>query len=163
MAKKIWTEQIDKHVNWGGDESTGNWPVSGERVQEFLKNSLSSRIGALLYNEEENSYYLFADEEDKLLYEDNPIEYSYLVLDVISLGPRKIFISDEEWEQMTIGETNFDAVEEGVLYYTYEDDEPIIGPTGTVEIDGSVMITSAEVSNHTLTLSGQVIDNVLYT
>jgi hypothetical protein len=38
MAKQIWNNSIDKHTDWGGDSSTNNLPVSGEKVQEFIKN-----------------------------------------------------------------------------------------------------------------------------
>ena len=40
MAKKIWDEPIDKYIDWGGDDNTNNLPVSGERVQEFIKNNI---------------------------------------------------------------------------------------------------------------------------
>ena len=36
MANKIYDEEINKHTDWGGDSSTGNLPVSGARVQEFI-------------------------------------------------------------------------------------------------------------------------------
>ena len=29
---KIYNEEINKHTDWGGDESTGNLPVSGYRI-----------------------------------------------------------------------------------------------------------------------------------
>ena len=32
MAKQTWNNPIDKNVDWGGDESTGGLPVSGEQV-----------------------------------------------------------------------------------------------------------------------------------
>lgn len=47
MAKKIYDEEINEKTDWGGDESTGGAPVSGRRIQEFIKgqyNKLESDI-----------------------------------------------------------------------------------------------------------------------
>lgn len=41
---RIYDEEIDKRTDWGGDESTGNLPVSGRRVQEFIKKELNSKL-----------------------------------------------------------------------------------------------------------------------
>ena len=41
MATKLWEQEIDKTVDWGGDNSTGGAPVSGQYVQKFLKEPLS--------------------------------------------------------------------------------------------------------------------------
>ena len=45
MAKNIYDEKIDKNTDWGGDESTGGLPVSGRRVQEFIKGELNGKYG----------------------------------------------------------------------------------------------------------------------
>lgn len=47
MAKKFWEGDINMTTNWGGDETTNNLPLSGERVQGFIKESLNSKIGYL--------------------------------------------------------------------------------------------------------------------
>ena len=41
----IWNEDITKHTDWGGDESTGGEPVSGEKVQKFIKDTLQEKAG----------------------------------------------------------------------------------------------------------------------
>lgn len=65
MAKKIYDEIINKHQDWGGDESTGGLPVAGGRVQEFIKNELNKRIGILYYDPTNNRYLAFADTESR--------------------------------------------------------------------------------------------------
>ena len=50
MAIKLFQEPIDKRHDWGGDDRTNGLPVSGERVQEFIKNTLNSKFGALYYD-----------------------------------------------------------------------------------------------------------------
>lgn len=65
MAKEYYDKEIDKHTDWGGDESTGGIPVKGNRVQEFIKNTFDKRIGYLHYDEGNNRYIAFADEESK--------------------------------------------------------------------------------------------------
>lgn len=64
-GKKIYNEKINKHTDWGGDSSTENLPVSGLRVQEFIKDTLDSKIGFLYYDPTNNRYLAFADEESK--------------------------------------------------------------------------------------------------
>lgn len=69
---KIYNEEINKHTDWGGDESTGNLPVSGEQVQKFIKDTLNSKFGVFYYDESSNRYLVFADEESRDKYIDNP-------------------------------------------------------------------------------------------
>ena len=45
MAKKYYDEKITLNTDWGGDESTGNLPVSGKRVQEVIKEGINSKVG----------------------------------------------------------------------------------------------------------------------
>lgn len=47
MAKKFWEGDVNMSTNWGGDESTGYAPLSGERVQEFIKENINSKVGYL--------------------------------------------------------------------------------------------------------------------
>ena len=65
MAKKVYDEKINKHTNWGGDESTENLPVSGNRVQEFIKNTLNGKMGVIHYDTTNNRYIVFADNETR--------------------------------------------------------------------------------------------------
>lgn len=65
MAEETYNEKINRNTNWGGDASTGFIPVSGERVQEFIKDELNSKIGAVYKPEGGNVVYYFANEDDK--------------------------------------------------------------------------------------------------
>lgn len=65
MAKKIYDEEITKQQDWGGDESTGNLPVAGGRVQEFIKNTFDKKIGTLYYDTTNNRYLAFADTDTR--------------------------------------------------------------------------------------------------
>ena len=48
--KKFYDKEIDKNVNWGGDDSTDNLPVVGERVQNFIKDTFESKMGVFHYD-----------------------------------------------------------------------------------------------------------------
>ena len=63
MAKQVWNNPIDKSVDWGGDETTGGLPVSGEMVQRFIKESFNQKAGLFYYDNTNNRYLVFADEE----------------------------------------------------------------------------------------------------
>lgn len=45
MAKKYYNGEITLNTDWGGDESTGNLPVVGSRVQEAIKKGINSKAG----------------------------------------------------------------------------------------------------------------------
>lgn len=72
MAKEYYDQEIDKHTDWGGDESTGGIPVKGNRVQEFIKNTLNKKMGYFYYDEGNNRYIVFADEDSKNEYLEDP-------------------------------------------------------------------------------------------
>ena len=65
MANKIYDEEINKNTDWGGDSTTGNLPVSGRRVQEFIKKALDNKMGTMYYDMTNNNYIKFADEETR--------------------------------------------------------------------------------------------------
>ena len=65
MANKIYDEKIDKYINWGGDEKTENLPVSGNRIQEFIKETLDQKAGVFYYDTSNNRYLVF--EENKII------------------------------------------------------------------------------------------------
>lgn len=65
---KIYDKKISKKTNWGGDESTGNLPVAGNRVQEFIKEQLNSKAGVFHYDTANNRYIVFADAENRDAY-----------------------------------------------------------------------------------------------
>ena len=74
MAKKVYDEEINKHTDWGGDESTENLPVSGNRVQEFIKKTLNGKMGVIHYDTTNNRYIVFADNETKDSYLEDPTQ-----------------------------------------------------------------------------------------
>ena len=65
MARHVWDEPIDKNIPWDGNRNTNNLPVRGSRVEEFLKDSLNSKIGVLYYDATNNRYLAFTDEEER--------------------------------------------------------------------------------------------------
>lgn len=72
MTKKLYDEKITKATDWGGDESTGGLPVSGRRVQEFIKGELGRRAGVFHYDTANNRYLVFADGESRDRYLEDP-------------------------------------------------------------------------------------------
>lgn len=79
MAKKIWSNPIDKNTNWGGDSSTDNLPVSGEVVQQFLKDSLESKAGIFYYDISNNRYLVFADTINRDIYLEDPTQTNLII------------------------------------------------------------------------------------
>ena len=60
---KYYDNEISFDTNWGGDEATGNLPVSGNRVQEAIKKEVNSKVGYVgLYAE--GGYYVLCKNED---------------------------------------------------------------------------------------------------
>ena len=84
MAKKLYDEKITKATDWGGDESTGGLPVSGRRVQEFIKGELGRRYG---YSRVADEKFLqqFESEEAARLYDEDPERYADLLLSTVQL------------------------------------------------------------------------------
>ena len=78
---EIWNEKINKHTDWGGDSSTQHLPVSGFRVQEFIKGSLEGKAG--YFKLIGDKYCIFSDEESYNEYVLDPTKES-LVLGRIS-------------------------------------------------------------------------------
>ena len=76
---KYYDKEITRDTDWGGDESTEGLPVSGGRVQEWLKNEINGKFGVIRMSNainEQNFYSLemFANKEDEALYdEDNEL------------------------------------------------------------------------------------------
>ena len=62
--KEIYNKKIDRHTDWGGDQSTGGLKVSGRRVQEFIKGELNSKVGAIYREPGGNMVHCFANNED---------------------------------------------------------------------------------------------------
>ena len=68
MANKVYNEKIDKHQDWGGDDSTGGLPVAGSRVQEFIKEQLNGKAGIFYYDSSNNRYIVFSDSDNRDAY-----------------------------------------------------------------------------------------------
>lgn len=61
----IYDEKINKYTDWGGDDSTGGLPVSGRRVQEFIKGTLDTKISATFFDSANMTQYGFLSTEDR--------------------------------------------------------------------------------------------------
>ena len=72
MANKIYDKEINKYTDWGGDSSTENLPVSGTRIQEFIKKTLEGKMGIFHYDETNNRYLVFADSDTRDQYLEDP-------------------------------------------------------------------------------------------
>lgn len=71
MAKdKYWDGSIDLNTNWGGDATTEGKPLSGERVQGLIKDTLNSKVGYVGYCETTGMYVLTKDEATFLKYDE---------------------------------------------------------------------------------------------
>lgn len=55
----------DKYQDWGGSDETAGLPVSGNRIQEFIKESLDSKAGLFYYDTSNNRYIVFADSDTR--------------------------------------------------------------------------------------------------
>ena len=76
---EIWDKPINKHTDWGGDASTGNVPVSGGMVQKFIKDSLNGKAGVFYYDTANNRYLVFADDETRDEYLNDPTKVGLLL------------------------------------------------------------------------------------
>ena len=65
MAQKFWEGEFGLDTLWGGDESTGFLPVSGERVQGLLRDKINSKAGYVGRVEKATgSFYVMARDEE---------------------------------------------------------------------------------------------------
>ena len=83
MANQIYNEPIDRTVDWGGDESTGNLPVSGAMVQKFIKDTFNTKYGYVRIVGDVEQF--FACEEDAGKYDENPDDNVALLLKQVTL------------------------------------------------------------------------------
>lgn len=79
MAKKVYDKKIDKRQDWGGDDSTGNLPVAGNRVQEFIKEQLDTKAGVFHYDTANNRYIVFADSDSQDAYFADPTQTDLII------------------------------------------------------------------------------------
>jgi len=73
----IWNNKIGKETKWSGDESTFGAPVSGDKVEEFIKESLQKKIGYL--HLKDNNLLGFADIEDYEKYINDPTKTDLII------------------------------------------------------------------------------------
>lgn len=79
MAKELYNDKINKTTDWGGDESTGFLPVSGARIQEFIKGQLEGKAGYFYYDSLLSRVFVFADEANKDAYLADPTKEELLI------------------------------------------------------------------------------------
>ena len=77
---KMYDQAIGKNVPWDGNELTGNLPVKGSRVEEFIKDQLNSKMGVIYYDNTGNRNLIFADAESRDKYLEDPVNNASLVL-----------------------------------------------------------------------------------
>lgn len=77
--KKYYDNKINKNTDWGGDVSTSGLPVTGRRVQEFIKESLDSKAGAFHYDAVNRQYLVFADNNTKQQYLNDPTQTQLII------------------------------------------------------------------------------------
>ena len=141
MAKKIYDEKITKATDWGGDESTGGLPVSGRRVQEFIKGELGRRYG---YSRVADEKFLqqFESEEAARLYDEDPERYADLLLSTVQLpGTGETVAIMRVTVLQTPAEYTTEGVTEvfGFRYLSYYKDESDLSPmrgTAVLTVNG---------------------------
>lgn len=68
MAENLYYDKIDRNVDWGGDVNTGNLPVAGSAVQEFIKSELASKVGSIYQDDVSGRYLCFAHNDARDAY-----------------------------------------------------------------------------------------------
>ena len=107
MAKQTWNNPIDKSVDWGGDASTGNLPVSGERVQQFIKETFDKKAGVFHYDNTNNRYLVFADESarDEFLLDPTKTELIIGTFDAPFNYSAEINLTSQSYNAVFLGST----------------------------------------------------------
>ena len=83
MAINAYDKPINKGIPWDGNEATGNLPVRGSRIEEFLKKSLDSKMGIIHYDLKTGKNLIFTDAESRDKYLSNPEDNEELLLGTI--------------------------------------------------------------------------------
>lgn len=130
MATKLYTNDIDKTIDWGGDTTTGGLPVSGEKVQKFIKDTLVKKFGYLYFDKDNlpghdatNQYIIFADEEDFNAWFENPNENKALELGSFDApAPATIYTRVNGSMSNTILISEADNQEISIDYYILKSD-----------------------------------------
>lgn len=85
MAKETYKGSINFDTDWGGDASTGNLPVAGLVINNFIRSNLKSSFRDMFFDPNGNMLYFFKEESDKELFVSDPQTYSDLPLKAIPL------------------------------------------------------------------------------
>lgn len=107
MANKVYDKEIDKYTDWGGDNSTENLPVSGARVQEFIKKTLDGKMGIFHYDETNNRYLVFADNDTRDQYLEDPTKNDLILgtFDAPFNYEAEITLISESYKAVQLGST----------------------------------------------------------
>lgn len=107
MAKQTWNNPIDKSVDWGGDATTGNLPVSGEQVQKFIKETFDKKAGVFHYDNTNNRYLVFADEatRDEFLLDPTKIDLVLGTFDAPFNFSAEINLTSATYNAVQLGST----------------------------------------------------------
>lgn len=103
----MYDKPIGKNTKWDGDESTGNFPVRGTRIEEFLKSSLNSKAGCFYYDTTNNRYLVFSDEEtrDDYLNDTTKVELIIASFDAPFNYTAKIILESPAYNAVPAGTT----------------------------------------------------------
>lgn len=73
MPKPIYNQKISRSTDWGGDASTGGAPVSGARVQEYIKEEITTLDDS---KADKSAFVVMSDTQyDALSSKDNDVFY----------------------------------------------------------------------------------------
>lgn len=104
----VWNRDINKHTDWMGDQSTGYLPVSGDKVQKFIKGQLAAKVGAFHADKDRGLVYAFADYEDLNRWLENPEQNRHLIVATLASSDYSTEeLAREEAEKLRTQSENF--------------------------------------------------------
>ena len=173
MANKLYTEDIDKTVDWGSAGPEG-LPVSGEKVQKFIKDTLDSKWGYLYYDKQNtNKYYVFSDEADFNKWFDNPGDNQILVKATFDAPAPATVIITADGENGTSSKINtilFEDIDNTKISFKYRIVDSTGNPLDENSVSIAVSITNSfgvkSMPTQTVNASNNFVDvdkNLLYT
>lgn len=112
---ELWYNDINRNVDWGGDDSTNNLPVAGSAVQKFIKSELNNKVGVIYHDELSARYLCFAHEDAQLEYlSDRSKEHLILGSFDAPSGYKAKILVDEYYKAVLINSTD------NILTFGYE-------------------------------------------
>lgn len=105
---ELYDRKIDKTIDWGGDANTSGAPVTGRRVQEFIKEELEHRAGVFYYDGSNGRYLIFADEINRNIYLNDTSRTDLLIgsFDAPSNYDAVINLTSPTFKAVLFGSTN---------------------------------------------------------